>query len=148
MINFHLLHKPCIEIRLLWAKSWTFVSKQIWNRSFTWFDFNQGAAKISEVKVGDGKKSANPGCIGSNQDEWANIFFNLQLWPFISLLRLDLEECTVPYSKDLIHICSEPEAQGCGMTFNVCYLGSKYPYFVSYRGKWVYLFYSVCSFRI
>ena len=28
-----------------------------------------------------------------------------------------------------------------GMTFNMFYIGSKYPYFISYRGKWVYLFY-------
>ena len=27
------------------------------------------------------------------------------------------------------------------MTFSRFYVGSKYPYFISYRGKWVYLFY-------
>ena len=34
----------------------------------------------------------------------------------------------------------EPEAKGCGMTFNMFYIGSKYPYFISYRDKWVYFF--------
>ena len=46
--------------------------------------------------------------------------------------------------KDLIHICLEPEAQGCGMTFNRFYVGSKYPYFISYRGKWLNLFCRGC----
>ena len=32
------------------------------------------------------------------------------------------------------------------MTFNMFYVGSKYPYFISYRGKWVYLFYPGCIF--
>ena len=53
----------------------------------------------------------------------------------------DLQACIVPYSKDLVHICLEPEADGFGMTFNRFYVGSSYPYFISYRGKWVYLFY-------
>ena len=43
---------------------------------------------------------------------------------------LDQQECKVPHLKDLIHICLEPEVQGCGMTFNMCYGGSKYPYFI------------------
>ena len=30
------------------------------------------------------------------------------------------------------------------MTFNMSYVGSKNPYFISYRGKWVYLFYFEC----
>ena len=42
--------------------------------------------------------------------------------------------------KHLIHICLETEAHGSGMTFNICYVGSKYPYFISNRGKWVYIF--------
>ena len=33
----------------------------------------------------------------------------------------------------------------CGMTINKLYVGSKYPYFISYRGKWVYLFCRRCS---
>ena len=49
-------------------------------------------------------------------------------------------ERTVPHLKDLIHICLDPEVHSCGMTFNMFYVGSMYPYFISYRGKWVYLF--------
>ena len=37
-------------------------------------------------------------------------------------------------------ICLEPETQGCGMTFNRFYVGSKHPYFISYRGKWMKFF--------
>ena len=33
--------------------------------------------------------------------------------------------------KDLFHICLEPEAQGHGMTFRVCNLGSKQPHLYS-----------------
>ena len=65
---------------------------------------------------------------------------DLLKWPQLFLQPLDLQECTVPHLKDLIHICSKLEAQGWGMTFNRFYVGSKYPYFISYRGKWVYLF--------
>ena len=32
------------------------------------------------------------------------------------------------------------------MTFQICYAGSNYPYFISYRGKWVYLFYRGCTY--
>ena len=32
-----------------------------------------------------------------------------------------------------------------GITFNLRYVGSKYPYFILYRGKWVYLFYRGCK---
>ena len=61
------------------------------------------------------------------------------------LQPLDLQECTVPHLKDLIHICLGPEAQGCGMTFKRFYVGSKYPFFISYRGKLVYLFCYGCN---
>ena len=47
--------------------------------------------------------------------------------------------------KDLIRICLESDAQSCGITFEMCYVGSKYPYFISYRGKWVNLFCRGCS---
>ena len=58
--------------------------------------------------------------------------------------RIGLRECALPYLKDLIYIYLEPEAQGCGRTFKSFYLGSKYPYFISHRGKWVYLFCRGC----
>ena len=47
---------------------------------------------------------------------------------------LNLQERTVPHSKDLIHICLETKSKGHGMTFNMIYVCSKYPYFISYRG--------------
>ena len=58
----------------------------------------------------------------------------------IFLQSLDLQECTAPHFKNLIHICLEPEAQGCGMTFNRFYVESKYPYFIPYRGRLLYFF--------
>ena len=36
------------------------------------------------------------------------------------------------------------KVQGCGMTFNRFYVGLMYPYFISYRGKWVFLFCRGC----
>ena len=41
---------------------------------------------------------------------------------------LDPQGRTVLHLKDLIHISSETESQGHGMTFNMIYLRSKYPY--------------------
>ena len=55
---------------------------------------------------------------------WAKIWYFLQ--PY------DLQECTVPHLKDLIHICLEIESQGHGIIFNMIYVCSKYPYFISY----------------
>ena len=60
---------------------------------------------------------------------------------------LDLQVFTIPHLKDLIHICLESEDQRCGMTFNKFYVGSKYPYFISYRGKWLYLFCRGCMYK-
>ena len=63
-----------------------------------------------------------------------------QIFLKIFLQRLDLQGCTVRHLKDLIHISLKLEAQSCGMTFNICYVGLIFPYLISYRGKWVYLF--------
>ena len=106
----------------------------------------QEATKISEVKFGGQKKLPNQPGPGRMSRIWLSRQFliDLQLWPLIFLQPLDLQGCTVPHLKDLIHICLEPEAQGCGMTFNRFYVGSKYPYFISYRGKWLYLFCQGC----
>ena len=79
-------------------------------------------------------KSAGPGLIRFEIGRVGNFLCDLQLWPQIFLQPLDLQECKVPHLKDLIHICLEAEAQSCG-TFNVSYVGSKYPYFISYRGS-------------
>ena len=88
-----------------------------------------------------------PGASGSSWPSWQ---FSLRSPTFtINILQpLDLQECTVPHLKYLIHICLELEAQGYGITFNMFYVGSKCPYFISYRGKWLYLFWhGVCSNR-
>ena len=58
-----------------------------------------------------------------------------EVWVPTILLPLDQNECLVPHLKDPIHICLEPEAQGHGMTFKVCNVGSKYPYFTSYSSN-------------
>ena len=81
--------------------------------------------------------SAGPGCDWVRDGpRWQ---FSLQP-PLIFLKPLDLQECKVPHLKDLIHISSEPEAQGCGMTFNRFYIGLKYPYFIPYSDRWPYFF--------
>ena len=49
----------------------------------------------------------------------------------IFLQPLDLQGCAVSCLKDLINICLENESQGYGMTFNMIYVCSKYPYFIS-----------------
>ena len=85
------------------------------------------------------------GCMGFELGWVGKFLCDLQISPQIFLQPLDLKECTVPHLKDLIHICLEPEAQGCGITFNRFYVGSKYPYFIPYRGKWLYLFCRGCS---
>ena len=89
-------------------------------------------------------------CRLSQIRDWCawHTFVDLQLWPLIFLQPLDLQECTVPHLKDMIHISLEPETQGCGVTFNMGYVGSNYAYFISYRGKWVYLFLCKCSLCI
>ena len=68
-----------------------------------------------------------PMCPGSA--ELADIFSEPQLWPLVSLQPLDQNQCLVPHLKDLFHICLGDKAQGFWMTFNICNLGSKYPYF-------------------
>ena len=56
-------------------------------------------------------------------------FFDIQLWPLISLQPLDQYQCLVIHLKDLFHLCWGTKAQGIWMTFNVWNFGSKYPYF-------------------
>ena len=58
----------------------------------------------------------------------ADIFFNFQLWPLISLQPLNQNHYLVLYLKDLIHICLKIKAQGFWMTFKACNLGPNYPY--------------------
>ena len=131
---------------------WASVSKQIWIRSLKWGTVccrSRGCQNIRDQSLRL-KRNCWLGLIRINATgaSWTGGFFiNLQPWPLIFLQPLNLQECTVPHLKDLIHICLEPELQGCGMTFNRFYVGSKYPYFISYRGKWVYLFCRGCSLR-
>ena len=42
-----------------------------------------------------------------------------------ALLPLDQNECLVPHLKDLSHICSEPESQGHGSSFDMNFAISK-----------------------
>ena len=49
----------------------------------------------------------------------------------ISLQILDQNQCLVLHFKDLLHIYLETKIQGYNMTFKVCNLGSKQPYFNS-----------------
>ena len=100
----------------------------------------QEAAKISDVKVGGWKINADS--VWFNTDApwvgWScRFFFDLQLWLLIFLQPLDLQRCNLPPLKDLNHISLETKAQDYGMTFNVCYVGSKYPHFISNR-SWLH----------
>ena len=94
------------------------------------------AAKIQEIKLEVEKKIVDSVRFDTNAPRpgWTCRFFYPQVWTLIFLQPFALQECIVPHSKDLIHIYFEQEAQGCGMTFNVCYIGSKYPNFISYWG--------------
>ena len=67
-----------------------------------------------------------PMCPGPAQ--LADFFFKLQLSPLIFLQPLDQNKILVPHSKDLFHVCLEPEAQGHDMIFKVCNLSSKRPH--------------------
>ena len=69
-------------------------------------------------------------------------------YAFSDLKRWQPKKIIVPYLKDMIHTCSEPGAQGHGMTFNMYYVGSNYPCFTSFSGKQEYLLYCGCSYGI
>ena len=79
----------------------------------------------------------------------ADIFFDLQIWPLKSLQPLDQNQCLVPQMKDLLCIFSEIKGQSFWLTFKVCNLGSKQPYFNGayvVRG-WIFNFWA-CMSRI
>ena len=68
---------------------------------------------------------------GGFEPGWsADIFYELQFWPLVSLQPLDQNQCLVPHLKDLFHICLGIKAQSFWMTFNIYNLSSKYPYFI------------------
>ena len=75
-----------------------------------------------------------PQVLGFKPGWLADIFFDLQLQPLISLQPLDQIQCLVPHLKDLLCICLELKAQGIWMTFKVCNLGSNYPYLLDKMG--------------
>ena len=106
-LSFYTYYISPIEIGLLWAritylkspsKPWPLVSKQIWK---LWFNL----MRLGPVALAD--------------------FFDLQLWPLISLQPLDQNQCLVPHMKVLFHIFLEIEGQGYCLTFKVCNLSSK-----------------------
>ena len=60
----------------------------------------------------------------SSAQIWLHWQFFLPLTlSLIFLQPLDLQELTVPYLKDLIHICLEPDAQADSQRFNTSSLG-------------------------
>ena len=59
----------------------------------------------------------------------ADFFFDLQLWPLISLHPLDQNQCFVPHLKDPFQVCSETIVQGFWTTLKVCNCYSKQPFF-------------------
>ena len=114
------------------------MSQQIGYRSFKWgtkhWFWSRGCKDIRGQSWRSKKISAHapdsrpmhPGPAVS-----ADIFFDLQLWPLISLQPLDQNQCLVPHLKDLLRICLEVKAQSFWKTFKVLNLASKQPYFNS-----------------
>ena len=109
-----------------------YILKQIWSRSFIWgtkhWFWSRGCKDIRGQSWRSKKISArapdsrpmHPGPAVS-----ADIFFDLQLWPLISLQPLDQNQCLVPHMKDLLRICLEIKGQSFWMNFKVCNYGSK-----------------------
>ena len=58
-----------------------------------------------------------------------------------------LQRRKVPHLNNMIHIGLKQKVQGHDLTFEACYIGSKYPNFISYRSKLVYLFYCRCMYE-
>ena len=120
------------SVYLLMDQSRSLISKQIRSRSFIWgtkhWFWSRGCKDIRGQSWRSKKISArapdsrprHPGPAVS-----ADIFFDLQLWPLISLQPLDQNQCLVPHMKDLLRICLEIKGQSFWMTFKVCNLGSK-----------------------
>ena len=117
-----------IEIRLLWTKI-TYLKSHSKTLAFNLqrryeielsyevlnIDFGQGAAKMSEVKVGGQKKFLPISLVRTHAP----------IWPLISLQPLDQNQCLVPHFKDLLRICLEIKGQSFWMTFKVYNSSSK-----------------------
>ena len=112
-----------------------YCSKQIWIRSFKWVTVHPCRSRGCKNIKGQSWRSIKNLLV---QPAWAHqwrvgasrqFVHGLKLWPLVFLHSLDLHGCIVTHLKDLIHICL-PEAQGCGMAFNMPYITSKYAYFI------------------
>ena len=131
---------------------WLSVYKQIWIKSFKWGTVcscrSRGCKNIRDQSWRSKKNllfQTDPGCGGFESGRVGNFFFstsNFDLWYFAASWPT---KTYITSLKDLIHICLETENQGQGMTFNITYVCLKYPYIISYRGKWVYLFCHRCT---
>ena len=75
----------------------------------------KGLQRYQRSKLEDEKnicQRGQPQAHGFEPGRSADIIFDLQLWPLISLQPLDQNPCFVPHLKDLLRICLEIEAQG------------------------------------
>ena len=102
---------------------------QSWCYSAANFCFNKGLCKTWNEGALSKHKLSQKSCHGpgfQSPNRYESYLSNEILYALVG--------CTVPHLKDLIHICLETESQGYGMTFNMIYLRSKCPYFISYRG--------------
>ena len=137
MLVTSLLTKPSVwyKIGILWVNIMHVKVYAIFLGFWLQIHMNQIFQMYAKIRRLTKKSSgsAGPRRMVSCQSEWANFFFNHQLWPLVLLQLLDLQEFKVTHLKDLIHISLELEAQGFCMTFIMCYDGSKYPYFILYR---------------
>ena len=100
---------------------------------------DQEAAKRSKVKVGGWYQLQTPCTSGSRLAELAIFFCDLQLWPqyFCSLLTFK----NVQYLIWMIWFISVWSQKSKIVVWLLTgSIRSMCPYFISYRGKWVYLF--------
>ena len=76
-----------------------------------------------------------PQALGFEPGWSADIFFELQLWPLISLQPLDQNQYLVHHLKDLFHICLETKAQGFWMTFKANFFSE-----ATFSKEWIWTF--------
>ena len=118
--------------------------------NFSWVKKQQ---RYQRSKLMIEKKSSSSAkhtmCVSVESGQVSNFFLILQLWSLIFLGRQimfilisEKHFCTLLADnklqhiiwKDLIHTCLETKNQCHGITFDVSYVGSKYHFFISYRG--------------
>ena len=109
-------------------KPWVLVSKQIGYRSLKWGtkhwfwsrgckDIRSQSWRLKETSAD--QPGSSPCDCARGQPSWQIFFFNLPLWPLISLQLLDQNQCLVSHIKDLFHICLETKGQGFWTTFTL-----------------------------